>query len=99
MEKNIRVAVTVYLTTSDDIEGWKEVQNHYNEPERSDSSIFVQLLREKVMAIRGGETKRQQLSQIGDGVQELKKLVSTRDEDIDEILSYIRATTTQKVIE
>jgi len=79
-EKFHRLSLSAYITSQDDANAWALVVSHYGEPDRSASSIIVQLVREKALAIQSGQTKRQQLQAANDGIARVERRINCHEQ-------------------
>ena len=68
---SIRVQLTTYLSTPEQIAEWETVKGHFTDA-RGDAEVLRELIRGKAIDIGRGATKRQAIDDIRHEVRELR---------------------------
>lgn len=67
----IRMQLTTYLSTDEQVTEWEIVKNHFGQVS-GDAAILRELIRNKAMDIQHGKTRRQSIERIEDDIHGVK---------------------------
>ena len=86
----IRVQLTTYLSTDEQLAEWDVVKSHFGDS-AGDAAVLRELIHNKAMDIRHGKTRRQSIDRIEEDIRGLKDEQARQREMLEEIAKKVGA--------